>query len=157
MRGLEQIYRIFGGPYARVGTFSTLVSYGRSGMTLDSRAKGCLDFFPGSRQSHIYSVYESNVFVKELIFPLKQRDVSKLEELLLPYEVESKRISIAQGNRRDARYWKFEKKGHYSIKSSYWNCTRKSPISEMKPGPSSRDSEAKCWSKLWSLRLLPKV
>lgn len=102
--------------------------------------------------------YESNVFVKDLLLPQKVWDIPKLEELFLHYEVEAiKKTPIAKSNAKDAHYQKFEKKGGYIVKSGYWKGSINVPNQIAEEGSSSHDSSQAWWTKIWKLRVPPKV
>lgn len=64
----------------------------------------------------------TTVNVEELFIDQNTRNVDKLKSLFLPYEVDAIiRVPITGANHQDAKFWRFEKKGTYSVKSGYWN------------------------------------
>lgn len=64
--------------------------------------------------------YDSNVIVDNLITEDNIWDGDKLCSRFLPFEVEAiNRVPIAGSDQPDTRYWKWEKKGHYTTKSGY--------------------------------------
>lgn len=74
----------------------------------------------GRITSHVS--YDSNDRVKELLNSQCRWDTEKLKTLFLPFKVDAiVRVPIQGANQEDARYWKFEKKGSYSVKTGYWN------------------------------------
>lgn len=55
---------------------------------------------------------------------------------------------------KDGRY---ERKGHYSVKTGYWEAVNKNCKEKQTPTSESSCQEEKIWNKLWSLNIPPKV
>lgn len=99
---------------------------------------------------------ESIVKIDTLITNDGNWDMDKLGSIFLPYEVEAiKRIPIAGSNYQDNRFWHFDKKGIYSVKSGYWNSISDKNLSQAPAnagmGFSSKDS---FWNNVWALNIL---
>lgn len=64
--------------------------------------------------------YDNNTSVNSLILPSKAWNINRLNNLFLPFKTEAiKRIHIGHSNRPDSCYWKFERKGTYSVRTGY--------------------------------------
>lgn len=60
--------------------------------------------------------------IKDLMDPQGNWDINKLEVICLPYEAKAIRcVHIVGPDSQDKRYWRWEKKGSYTVKSGYWN------------------------------------
>lgn len=85
----------------------------------------------GRITSHVsYDIY---IYINNIISNHNTWDIDKLNAIFLPHEVEAiRRIPIAGSRESDSRFWKFEKKGSYTVRSGYWNTHRISrhPVSE---------------------------
>lgn len=82
----------------------------------------------GKITSHV--PYESNMKVENLITDRFRWDTRKLQNLFLPYEVDAiARVPILGDNYHDARYWRFEKRGSYLVKTGYWTSFKYNPNS----------------------------
>lgn len=83
----------------------------------------------------------------------------KIKSLFLPYEVEVI-LKIPLPGRNDvpdARFWRFDKKGFYSVKSGYEieRKRKKETEADANKGSSSRNN--KIWNRIWNLKVPPKV
>lgn len=64
--------------------------------------------------------YDSNTTINNLTTEHLSWDVNVLNDRFLPYEVEAiRRVPIAGIEHSDSRYWRWDKKGIYSVKSDY--------------------------------------
>lgn len=77
---------------------------------------------PELRSGRITSntTYENKIKVKDIILNSRRWDDYKLQNLFLPFECEAiRKIPIREIEEPDSRYWKHEKKGSYSVRTSY--------------------------------------
>lgn len=95
--------------------------------------------------------------VCDLISSNKQWNHTKLSSLFLNYETEAiKRVPIDSLGTSDSRYWRYSKKGLYTVKSAYWkthNCNHDNNNDQA----GSTSCTPIPWSRIWNLKLPPKV
>lgn len=104
-----------------------------------------------------YTTYDSNVTIQDLITPERTWDVPKLDSLFLTYEVEAiRKIPIDHHSPRDSRFWIYNKKGLYTVKTAYWKALSNSNHQDDK-GICSPSTTPQIWPKIWRLNLPPKV
>lgn len=102
--------------------------------------------------------YDSNCQVEELLNIHQCWDIGKLNNLFLPYEVDAIiHVPIQGENIEDARYWKFEKKGSYSIRTGYWALNNSSETLSLGTLKSECSEKSSLWSKIWALNIPPRV
>lgn len=80
-------------------------------------------WIPGLASGRISSnvSYESNNTVDRFFVGNGKWDSEALKANFLPFEVEAiNRVPIKNPNSMDSRFWRWDKKGVYSVKSGYW-------------------------------------
>lgn len=85
-------------------------------------------------------------------------DREKHNYLFLSYEVEAiLKISLSGMSEPDVRYWRFDKKGSYFVKSGYG--IEKNCIRALSTGEDSGDGSCTItfWNKIWTLNIPPKA
>lgn len=77
---------------------------------------------------------------------------------LLLFEIEAvQKIYLNGTDKEDKRFWIFDKKGVYTVKTGYWNLYKSNHLKEDLNNPSSSDNISSVWSSIWVLRVPPKV
>lgn len=102
--------------------------------------------------------YNSNTSIDTLILPSNCWDVNKINELFLPFEAEAiQKIPIAMSRKQDSRYWKFEKKGVYSVRSGYWRNYLNQSGTYHPEDLGECSTKDQLWTRIWNLKIPPKV
>lgn len=93
----------------------------------------------------------------DLILPSHEWDQDKLTNLFLDYESEAiMKIPIDHKGLADSRFWRYNKKGMYTVKSAYWVAL---PTSLRKDNLEfvSTSTSPTFWPKIWKLNIPPKI
>lgn len=106
-------------------------------------------------KSLLSCTYENNVTAEDLIIQPNNWDIPNLKELFVHHEVEAiRQIPIDHHNSCDSHYWKFDKKGTYTVKSAYWNYLLYSHIHNIGEASFSNPTP-RIWTNIWDLKLPP--
>lgn len=86
-------------------------------------------------------------------------DMNKIKDLFLPFEAEAiRRTPIRRNDMQDSRYWIYEKKGPYSVKTGYWAIKDHTcQSSRGKNKAKSSSTNEKIWRIIRNLQVPPKV
>lgn len=95
-------------------------------------------------------MYDNNVEVKDIILPSRGWNDNKLRNIVLPFECKAIcKVPICEVGRPDTRYWKYEKKGFYSVRTGYWTTVDNQHSEREEMGKNgSGSSTDKLWSKI---------
>lgn len=84
--------------------------------------------------------------------------MDKLQSLFFPYEVEAiRRVPVASPNDKDTRFWRFEKKGSYPVKTGYWTSFKTNEYTSRANSEASSSQKDPFWKTLWGLNIPKKV
>lgn len=96
--------------------------------------------------------YDNNMKVADFLLHSDKWNLNKLKTLFLPYEVDViLKIPLTRNRPPDSRFWKFDKKGIYTVKSGYWNYINKCNIMNKNSQNGICSSSDPFWNKIWDL------
>lgn len=99
-----------------------------------------------------------NLRVCDLLNAQREWDEEIIKMWLLPYEIQAiKRINLRDQREADKRYWLFDTKGEYTVKSGYWSLFDSKFNSGNREDPSSSERSRFIWDSIWDLKVPPKV
>lgn len=101
---------------------------------------------------------DANISINSLLDNLRSWNMDKLQSLFLPYEVEAiRRVPVASPNDKDTRFWRFEKKGSYPVKTGYWTSFKTNEYTSRANSEASSSQKDPFWKTLWGLNIPKKV
>lgn len=129
----------------------------RNGETINARRNlWILGLNTGAITSNIS--YESNVQIREFITNQMEWDAEKINDICLPFEAKDiMNVYIAGLNAQDKRYWRFKKKGSYSVKTGYYSHIKYQVNEEDNCKNISSSYKDSLWSTIWGLKIPPKI
>lgn len=99
-----------------------------------------------------------NLRVSDLLNPEGEWDTSKLNDWFLPFEKEAiRRVHLAGLSKEDKRFWIYDKKGKYTVKTGYWSIFNKVHQDDTQSDPTCSAPKSTIWSNIWNLKIPPKV
>lgn len=124
-----------------------------NGLSINTRKDNWIPSL-ASRKITSNTIYDNSVKVADLIKDSGERNEEKLNNLFLPYETKAiNHTDIIGNNNSGYRYWIFEKKGVYSIKSDYREalqeqlCKHCHDMVDITGSCSTKDN---MWLKIWA-------